>query len=169
MLPERKSQSLMSQAEGSRLKMVEIIRQGETGSLVTMDLNRAAIVLRVDKDSFLRMGSRGQELGISVKGEKVTVRVSGGTRTERMVYRQFYGLLQAVSRGIGQQFLEEIDGNDILKSVPNLRSTLEVIEKGNDLPECEMVQLQTILLASWESLRDRSDLPSPEQVFNSLP
>ncbi len=168
MLPERKSQSLMSKAEKSRLQMVEIVRQGETGSLVTMDLNQAAIVLRIDKDSFLRMGSRGQELGISVKGEKVTVGVSGGIRTERMVYRQFYGLLQAVSRGTGQKFLEEIDGHDILKSVPNLRSTLEVIEQGNDLPECEMVQLQIILLASWESLQDRSDLPSPEQVFNSL-
>lgn len=166
MLTERENQSPIQRAEESRLKIVKVIRHGETESVVVMKLQEAALALRIDQETFKQMGGRGQELGISVRENKVLVRVIGGQRTERVVYRQFYGFLQSLTQGRGKKYLENLNDHDLLRTaIPGLESYLEVVGKGNDLPDCELPQLQAILLARWQSLRDRTDLPPPEGVF----
>lgn len=161
--------SRMDQAEKARQEIIGVISEGETGRQVFFSLDVASLLFRVDRETLLKMGQRGQELGVSIKGERVAVALSGGEVERRQSYRFFYGLLQAVKQGAGETFLAVQTQPSSLKEIPGIEETLAVIKKGKcDLPDEEMLRLQIHLLGNWLSLKDKSDLPAPEVVFSSL-
>lgn len=150
-------------------EVVAMIDEGKERRTVLIDLAQAAKTFNVGQRKLRKLGERKQELGISVDGDKVMVELHGGERTRKDAYRFFYGFLQAVKQGVGGVFLQTQEVPASLKEIPDLKSTLEVIQKGtHELPDEDLLRLQIYLLADWLSLRDKSGLTPPEQVFSSL-
>lgn len=167
MTAERISAKGMIAAELARERLVEVIREGKVGGRVSLNLEIAALVFRIDKKTLRRMGEKDERLGVSVKAERVLIELQGGEGEQRQAYKFFYGLLQAVKQGAGESYLETPVPSS-LKEIPGIEETLAVLESGNDLPDEEMLRLQIYLLGNWLALKDKSDLPPPEVVFSSL-
>jgi len=152
-------------------KLKELTSMVEEGELIRVSMPKevAAMAFRIPEKAWDALKRRGQELGISVKGNQVIV----GVRLEEKGRREGYLLLC----GIAQQVFEgrrptELIGKippEILEANEGLREIMDVIRAGRSgLPDEDLTALQLYLAGLWFSLKNKTDLPAPWDIYKPV-
>lgn len=148
----------------------EMANAGTNGKKVELSLIEGSFLSRISIVTLEKMAVRNQQLEISVVGDKVRVTLKGRERDRRQAYLFLYRFIQALGSGGERFLLKNISVPTVLlEEMPELGRMIDIIKTGKtDLPEEDISKLTVLLNAYWTSLRDKSSLPCPDLVLNSL-
>lgn len=165
--PERKSFLISSKP---LREVSEMANAGTAGKEVELSLTEGSFLSRISIATLEKMAERNQKLEISVVGDKVRVTLRGRERDRRQAYIFLYKFLQALESGGEGYLLRNISVPAVLlEEMPELGQFIDIIKTGRtDLPEEDISKMTILLSAYWTSLRNKSSLPSPDLVLNSL-
>ena len=152
-------------------KLKELTSMIEEGELIQISMPKevAAMAFRIPEKAWDALKRRGQELGISVKGNQVIVGVRLEEKGRREVYLLLCGIAQQIFKGGRPTNLIERIPKEILEENEGLREIMDVITRGRSgLPDEDLTALQLYLAGLWFSLRNKTDLPAPWDIYKPV-
>ena len=92
-----------------------------------------------------------------------------GGKSRREAYRLLCGIAQQVFRGGTPVELIGKIRREILEENKDLKEIMDVIEGGKSgLPDEDLTALQLYLAGLWFSLKDKTDLPAPWDIYKAV-
>jgi len=154
---------------GQKLReLTSVIEEGEL-TQISMPKEEAAMAFRIPKGAWDALGMRGQELGIGVKGDQVIVKVRLEEKSRREVYLLLCGIAQQAFKGGRPTNLIERIPKEILEANEGLKEIIGVVAVGKTgLPDEDLTALQLYLAGLWFSLRNKTDLPAPWDIYKPV-
>ena len=154
---------------GQKLEELTTVIKKEDLAQIMMPKKVAAMAFRIPEGAWETLGRRGQELGIRLKGDQVLVELRLGEKSRREAYRLLCGIAQRVfSGGRPVELIGKIP-KEILEANEGLREIIDVIKVGKSgLPEEDLTALQLHLAGLWFSLKDKTDLPAPWDIYKPV-
>jgi len=154
---------------GSRLKEItNVIKKGDL-TQISMPKEVAAMAFRIPKEAWEALERREQELGIRVKGEQVVVELRLGEGDRREAYLLLCGIAQQVFNGRKPTKLIEKISKEVLEADERLKEIIGVIEGDrSSLPDEDLTAFQIYLAGLWFSLKDKTDLPAPWDIYKAV-
>jgi len=154
---------------GQKLEELTTVIEGGKLTQVSMPKEVAAMAFRIPEGAWDSLGKKGQELGIRVEKNRVIVEIRPGEKNRRETYLLLYGITQRVFSGQRPTGLMEKIPPEILEANEGLREIIEVIKAGKSgLPDEDLTALQTFLAGLWFSLKDKTNLLAPWDVYKAV-
>ncbi len=168
-MPKRaEGESLIGQAMAGLRSVKEMIDRGKSGATVLMPIDKAWYAFRISGETFGKLATQKQELGIAVVGKNVVVSLEEGEASRRADYLWLYGFCQAEATGQEKKYLSQFEPPaELLRRFPELESTVAIVKNPSaGLPNEETLH-NFYLGVLFLSIKDKSGLFDPSLVFSA--